>query len=237
MPKIRIVVPILALALLSVACAPTSQATGPVAAGPATTGTGASTPGTPIIIAIDALTPTSMTIHWNAVSGATGYDLFRDSSASGSFATQVNSTRISGTSYADTSLSGLTQYFYKLRATDGTGYSAKSNAASSTTLGRAFAAAFPAPSGLSASEGTFAGYVRLTWGTIPGYSVSGYNVYRSTSNSVASSGVLVPLNPSPLTAETYDDTSATAGTIYYYWVCGVSGSSEGEYTLCKFGYR
>jgi hypothetical protein len=188
---------------------------------------------TPVIIAIDTLTSASLTIHWNAISGATGYDLFRDTSATGAFTTQVNSTHISGTSYTDNSLVGNTAYYYKLCATDGTTDSAKSGYISSTTLGRAVAALFPAPSSLSVSEGTFASYVQLTWEAIPGYSVLGYNVYRCTTNY----GVATLLNSSPIGSMTYNDTTAVPGTIYYYYACGVSGTSEGAWTTCKFGYR
>ena len=76
-------------------------------------------------------------------------------------------------------------------------------------------------------------YIQLTWGAIPGYSVLGYNVYRSTTNY----GIATKLNSIPMAAETYNDSSAIAGTIYYYYVCGVDNLGEGEWTACKFGYR
>jgi hypothetical protein len=214
-------------------CSGSSDESSTPTSGTTTGGTGTvSVLATPSILAIDTVTFKSVTIHWNAVSGATGYDLFRDTSASGTFTTQVNSTQITTTSYTDTSLSSSTVYYYKLQATDGASYSAKSVSYYCTTVSNV-AALYPPPSSISVSEGTFAGYVQINWGTITGYSVTGYNVYRTSSYSSKAT----KLNTSTITALTYSDTTAVAGTIYYYYVCGVDSSgNEGAWTACKFGF-
>jgi hypothetical protein len=188
---------------------------------------------TPSILAIDTVRFNSVMIHWNAISGATGYDLFRDTSAAGTFTTQVNSTQITATSFTDTSLSASTGYYYKLRAAEGAAYSAKSNSYYCITTSNV-PVTLPAPSSISVSQGTFTDYVQINWGTITGYSVTGYNVYRATSNSSKAT----KLNSSTIIAETYNDTTAVPGTIYYYYVCGVNSSGyDGAWTTCKFGYR
>ncbi len=67
----------------------------------------------------------------SAISDLAGYEVYRDTSSSGSFTTQLNSSDISGTSYSDTTAAVGTTYFYKVTAADTGGQeSAKSSAAS-----------------------------------------------------------------------------------------------------------
>lgn len=82
--------------------------------------TSLSTPGN---VAATALTSTSIRISWSAVSGATGYEIYRSttntSPTSGSTATYTTSSL----SYDDLNLNNSTRYYYSVRATDGTNYS------------------------------------------------------------------------------------------------------------------
>lgn len=105
-----------------------------------------------------------------------------------------------------------------------------------------------APSSLSASDGTYSGYVRLTWNSVSGAET--YAIYRNTSNN-SNSAQLVGVTVST----TYNDSSAAAAfvtssggcsgssnvvtetTPYWYWVraqniCGQSDLSAGD-----SGYR
>ena len=68
----------------------------------------------------------------------------------------------------------------------------------------------PAPTGVSASDGTYTDKVRVTWNSDSG--ATSYTVYRATS----SGGTKTSLGSTSST--TYDDTSASVGTTYYYWV-------------------
>lgn len=55
-----------------------------------------------------------ITLSWDAVSGAAGYYLYRDTSASGSFPLLTDAS--SATSYTNTGLSSATTYYYKVSA-------------------------------------------------------------------------------------------------------------------------
>jgi len=76
-------------------------------------------------------TDTTMTIAWNAVSGAASYRVFRGGS-------QVNGAPVNGTSYVDTGLTPATTYSWTVAAVDAAGAQGKmSTGASGTTTGSA----------------------------------------------------------------------------------------------------
>ncbi len=83
------------------------------------------------------------------------------------------------------------------------------------------------------SYGTYTSYVRVTWPRVSG--ANGYYIKRSTSSSYSSATTLKKVGPSVVAL---NDSSATAGRIYYYWVCPISGSeywyNTGKY---DYGYR
>ena len=76
-------------------------------------------------------TASSMTIAWNAVSGASGYNVYRGGA-------KVNASTVTGTSYVDTGLAPATTYAWTVTDLDAGGVeSAPSTAASGTTAGTA----------------------------------------------------------------------------------------------------
>ncbi|MGI6087202.1 MAG: leucine-rich repeat protein [Kiritimatiellia bacterium] len=84
----------------------------------------------------------------------------------------------------------------------------------------------PAPSGVSASDGTFANKIRITWHA--NSLASGCRIWRHTANNSA-----VATEIGSTSGTTYDDTTAVAKTTYYYWVkatnsVGVSGFSKSD---------
>lgn len=84
------------------------------------------------------------------------------------------------------------------------------------------AAAPPSPAtSLSASEDAFSDRVRLTW--TAGSGATSYDVYRHTSSTFASASLI-----GNVTATSYDDLTAVAGTAYSYWV--VSRNTAGTST-------
>jgi N-acetylneuraminic acid mutarotase len=79
------------------------------------------------------------------------------------------------------------------------------------------------PAGVTASSGD--GQVRLNWTANTEPDLAGYNVFRSTSLPVSTSGT--PLNgPAKLASATYLDTGLTNGTTYYYVVEAVDASGN-----------
>jgi fibronectin type 3 domain-containing protein len=72
-----------------------------------------------------------VTGSWNASSGATGYNLYRSTTAGGEGTTPIVSN-IASTSFTNTGLTNGTTYFYKVAAVNGVGVSAQSSEVSAT---------------------------------------------------------------------------------------------------------
>ena len=88
-----------------------------------------------------------------------------------------------------------------------------------------------APTGVSASDGTYTDKVRVTWNSSSG--ATGYEVWRHTSNSSGSATKI-----GDPTSTSYDDTTAVAGTTYYYWVKAVdSENTKSAFSSSNSGYR
>ncbi|MFE4607859.1 chitinase [Streptomyces niveus] len=81
-------------------------------------------PGTPAGLGVGAVTSSSVALSWNAVSGATGYNIYRDG-------TKVQTA--TGTSATVTGLAAATSYQFQVSATNAVGESAKSAAVSGRT--------------------------------------------------------------------------------------------------------
>jgi len=96
----------------------------------ATTNSGTATPPTtapnaPVTVNVPLMaSATSVTVTWSSVSGATGYRVYRSSSASGSYSLVGSST---STSYTNTGLTSNTAYYYKVSAYNSIGESSQSS--------------------------------------------------------------------------------------------------------------
>jgi len=80
----------------------------------------------PAGLAVGATTSNSVTLTWNAASGATGYHVYRNGS-------RVNASVVTGTSYTDGGLAASTTYNYQVSSTNGSSDSALSAAVAGTT--------------------------------------------------------------------------------------------------------
>ena len=111
-------------------------------------------------------------VTWNQVVGATNYQVYRASSATGT-KTAISSWQ-AGTNFDDTTASGGSAYYYWVKAaTDGLG----SGASDFGDFDRGYSAVVPSPpSGVAASDGTVVGVVQVTWNASPG--AIRYEVYR-----------------------------------------------------------
>ncbi|MFJ9901348.1 chitinase [Streptomyces sp. NPDC101152] len=85
---------------------------------------GPTVPAAPGGLAVSGTTSSSVSLAWNAVSGATGYNVYRDG-------TKV--TAVSGTSATVTGLAASTSYSFQVTATNSAGESGKSAAVTGTT--------------------------------------------------------------------------------------------------------
>jgi lysozyme len=85
------------------------------------------------------------------------------------------------------------------------------------------------PTGVAATDGTYSTMVRITWSAAAG--ATGYTVYRSTSDGSYGSAIATT------SAASYDDTSATPGTYYYYRVRASNAAGTSGYSAADRGYR
>ncbi|CAL9550731.1 Exochitinase 1 [Streptomyces sp. enrichment culture] len=81
-------------------------------------------PATPAGLTVSGTTASSVTLTWNAVSGAAGYTVYRDG---------TRATAVTGTSATVTGLAASTSYSFQVAATNAAGESAKSAAVSVRT--------------------------------------------------------------------------------------------------------
>jgi hypothetical protein len=85
----------------------------------------------PTGVAVSGATNTTMNITWNAVSGASGYNVFRNGG-------KVNGSLVAGTSFTDSGLTAATTYSWSVAAVDSAGaQGATSSSVSGTTTGSA----------------------------------------------------------------------------------------------------
>jgi len=170
------------------------------------------------VSASDATSCSVVTVSWSAVSGATGYQVWRstvnDSGTAAQIATDSASPYDDGTAVAGTT------YFYWVRSVGACGASAFSD---SDPGARASGTAPGAPSRVRATDGT-CNQVTVTWRAASG--ATGYQIWRGTSTSSAGA---VQIGTSATLS--FVDSTGVPGTRYYYWVkatnpCGTSGFSN-----------
>lgn len=97
----------------------------------------------------------------------------------------------------------------------------------------------PAPNSVAASKGTYTNYVLVSWQTVAGSSVT-YDVYRSTSSSGPFTNIVGSTTSSGGAGAiaTFDDTTAAAGTDYYYEVsCSDVSYMSPNSSPAVLGYR
>ncbi len=174
---------------------------------------GAPPPPAQNVAATDGATCANVSVTWTAVSGATSYDILRNTTDNGSTASKVASTPVSP--YVDSSAVAGARYYYWVRA---------SNACGAGTLSEpdsGFRLRPPSPpSSVSATTQVPCDHVALSWSAVS--DASDYEVLRSET---ASSANAISLG---VTGETgLADADNDPGRTYYYWIrarnaCGVS---------------
>jgi len=88
-----------------------------------------------------------------------------------------------------------------------------------------------APANLSASDGTSASHVQITWNIRAG--ATKYNVFRNTTDSTSGSSDI----SGDITFTTFNDTTAVAGDTYYYWVKAGSATGWSDFSSGDSGNR
>lgn len=155
-------------------------------------------------------------IEWNAVSNATYYQVYRATSASGTYSKQGGYTQ--ACSYMDVAVTTGSTYYYKVTAINGEGESPKSAAVSGTakTTGGGGGTTLSAPTGVTATPGS--SYITVSWNSVSG--ASKYKVYRATSASGSYTSIATEFGTS------HQDMNASSGTTYYYKVTAVASDGS-----------
>ena len=143
-------------------------------------------------------------IKWTAVSGASKYYVYRSGSSNGTYKYVGTTT---ATNYTDNKANAGYTYYYKVKAVSKV--SSGANSYYSVVIGATCHCARP-----SVKITTVNGSPRLTWNAVAG--ANKYEVYRATSKNGSYTKMFTTSNLS------YTNTSAKAGTTYYYKVKAVS---------------
>jgi len=172
---------------------------------------------------------TSVNISWSAVSETTGYRLYRDTSATGSFTQEIYSG--AGTSYTD-SLNCGTAYYYKVLAEISCGQSEKSSYVSAmiTKPSDPSWPLFPIATDLYSDETGKVTSISccLSWNKASG--AARYKLYKDTS---ATGSFTQQIYSGSDTR--YCDSISQCGKTYYYRLvaensCGQSSSTDTSYS-------
>ena len=173
----------------------------------------AAVPAAPVVKLGNSATSGKPVLTWNAVPGATSYKVYRAASKSGTYSLLGT---VTATSYTNTGAKAGMTYYYKVKAVNSVGESAYSNIVSGQVK-----SVTPKPSAPVVRIGNSAtsGKPMLTWNTVEG--ATSYRIYRSTSKGSGYSLL------GTVTATSYTNTGAKAGTTYYYRVkaCNDAGLS------------
>ena len=162
-------------------------------------------PATPAVTAASA-SYSSVKVSWKAISGASGYQVYRATSSGGAYTKVYTATSGSKVSYTNTGLTSGKTYYYKVRAyktVDGTKvYGSYSSVKSAKPVPAA-------PTDVKAKKASST-KIKVSWGSVSG--ASGYAVYRATSKTGSYTKVTTT------TSKSYTNTGLTSGKTYYYKV-------------------
>ena len=155
-------------------------------------------------------------LTWRAVYGATSYRIYRSTSRGSGYSLLGTTT---ATSYTNTGAKAGTTYYYRVKAVNDAGLSPYSNIVSGQVK-----SVTPKPSAPVVRIGNSAasGKPMLTWNAVSG--ATSYKVYRAASQN----GTYSLLGT--VTATSYTNTGAKAGTTYWYKVKAVNSAGESAYS-------
>src|SRR5206468_2657438 len=156
------------------------------------------------------------------VSGATGYQVWRNTVSLSSTATQIGSP--AAPPFNDTTAAAGTAYYYWVKSTSSCG---TSDFSASDIGFRNVAPA--APTGVAASD-TACSAVNVTWNAVT--FATGYQIWRNTAND---SSTATQIGSAP--ASPFADTTAIVGTGYFYWVRATNACGTSPFSASDAGQR
>ncbi|MGH7451162.1 MAG: fibronectin type III domain-containing protein, partial [bacterium] len=149
----------------------------------------------------------------------TGFKIERKAEADGAYA-EIATAGANATSFADTSLTANTQYFYRVRAYNTGGHSAYSNDANATTLPNPP----EAPSSLAATA--LSGVqINLAWAD-DSNDEDGFKIERKT----GAAGAYAEIATVGASVTSYSNTGLNPSTEYFYRVCAYNAGGNSAYS-------
>jgi fibronectin type 3 domain-containing protein len=177
--------------------------------------------------ASDGASPAWVRVTWTASPEADSYSVYRATSTSRR-ATKVAIGTASATTFDDTTASVMVNYYYYVKASNSYGMSAFS----AYDTGYRSDGRPPPPTNVQATDGTYTDKVQVTWTASP--DADSYSVYRATSTSRRATKVLLGTTSSDTT---YDDTTASVGKTFYYYITATNSYGTSGYSAYDTGYR
>jgi chitodextrinase len=169
-------------------------------------------PTVPGAITTSGLTATSVNLAWGASTdnvGVSGYDIFRATGTTGTFASVGTSTTAS---FAATGLTASTTYRFEVRARDAAGNTSAFNTPVTVTTSASADTTAPTVPGTITTSGLTATSVNLAWGaSTDNVGVTGYDIFRATGG-----GAFASFGTSTTTS--FAATGLTAATTYQFEV-------------------
>ena len=175
-----------------------------------------SAPSAPVVKIGNSATSGKPMLTWNAVEGATSYRIYRSTSKGSGYSLLGT---VTATSYTNTGAKAGTTYYYRVKACNDAGLSPYSNVVSGKV--KSVTPKLSAPV-VKIGHSAASGKPMLTWNAVSG--ATSYKVYRATSQK----GTYSLLGT--VTATSYTNTGAKAGTTYYYKVKAVNSAGESAYS-------
>lgn len=172
-------------------------------------------PATPSGLTISVVSSTQLDLSWtDNANDETAYEVERSTGDADNFEPLI-SLGADVTQHSDNALTAGTVYYYRVRAVNGTVYSAYTTAVSAIP-------SVAAPSSLALDDPTPTS-VQLTW-TDNAIDEDEYIVKRSDGGNLN----YITIATLPADTESFTDSGLTAGTVYYYIVQAANANSESE---------
>ena len=165
---------------------------------------------------------TQINLAWTDNSGnETGFKIERKTGAAGTYA-EITTTAANATSFANTGLTASTQYFYRVRATNGASNSSYTSEANATT-----SAAGSAPAAPSNLAGTVISksQINLSW-TDNSSDETNFLIERKT----GAAGTYAQIASLAANSTSHSNTGLTANTTYFYRVRATNAFGNSAYT-------
>jgi fibronectin type 3 domain-containing protein len=173
------------------------------------------------VAASDGSSSSNVTVTWQAVPGASGYQVYRRST--GGTPSLIGTVSGGVLSYTDSTAGTLVAYYYTVRSVIGSSVSSPSV----EDLGWRNTVAV---TGVSATDGAYSTHVRVTW--FAHSSATGYKVFRQQSGSS-----YVQIAAVSATTLAYNDYTIPQNSSAFYYVVATHALGQTNPSVANSGYR